>query len=365
MTKVAGVGRHEDWVKSNNPTQIVRWAQLVLVFEFFHFAGVALPKLAILFFYIRVFNWKGRMQMICYTLMGMLVAVWLGSSLAACLQCRPLAFWWDRSIRGGTCFDVQTFFRGQAITSPILDAVILLLPMRSIWSLQLPERKRIELILVFGVAGFGVIASIVRVQIFFDTAAFADRTCWCPYPHFLFQLLSGADVQTGASVDLCGWSIIEVGTYVITACLPALRPLVPFFTPRRLLAKARNMMTIPNGGHSSPTSKAPQSDIQQDFPSLVTRNSITQGQFKDCGPWDGPSQNQSTEEPRGGQNDEEGPHEESYKEEVSERINWESDGILTILVTRTTSVTVDRLGAFDRPWEYLGPSIGSPTIRSG
>lgn len=125
------------------------------------------------------------------------------------------------------------------------------------------------------------------------------------------------------------------------------------------------MMTIPNGGHASPTSKAPQSDIQQDFPSLVTRNSITQGQFKDCGPWDGPSQNHSTEEPRGGQNDEEGLHEESYKEEISERINWESDGILTILVTRTTSVTVDRLGAFDRPWEYLGPSMGSPTIRSG
>lgn len=180
MTKIAGVGHHEEWVTNTNPSQIVRWAQLVLVFEFLHFAGVALPKLAIIVFYIRVFNWKGRMRTICYTTMGLLVATWLGSVLAACLQCRPLAFWWDKTIQGGTCFDVQLFFRAQAITSPILDMVILALPVRSIWGLKLPESKRIELLLVFGVAGFGIIASIIRVQIFFTTAAFADRTCLLP-----------------------------------------------------------------------------------------------------------------------------------------------------------------------------------------
>ncbi|KAK7714034.1 hypothetical protein SLS63_011838 [Diaporthe eres] len=180
MTKIAGVGYHEKWVTNTNPSQIVRWAQLLLIFEFLHFAGVALPKLAIIFFYIRVFNWKGRMRTICYTAMGLLVATWLGSALAACLQCRPLAFWWDKTIQGGTCFDVQLFFRAQAITSPILDTVILALPVRSIWGLKLPESKRIELLLVFGVAGFGIIASIIRVQIFFTTAAFADRTCLCP-----------------------------------------------------------------------------------------------------------------------------------------------------------------------------------------
>lgn len=166
-------------------------------------------------------------------------------------------------------------------------------------------------------------------------------------------------------MDLCGWSIIEVGTYIITACLPALRPLVPLFTPARLLAKARKMMTVSDGVDSSPASKDPTNDDHHDFPSMVTHNSTTQGQFKDCGPWDGTHQGRSIEQPRGGQNDEEAAHEESYKEEISERINWESDGILTILVTRTTQVTVDRLGTFDRPWEYLGPSIGSPTIISG
>lgn len=195
MTRIAGVGLHEEWVQINNPSQIVHWAQLVLIFEFFHFAGVSLPKLAIIFFYIRVFNWKGRMRAICYATMGLLVATWLASTLTACLQCRPLALWWDKTIRGGVCVDVQLFFRAQAITSPLLDAILLALPVRSIWGLQLPERKRIELLLVFGVAGFGIIASIVRVQIFFDTAAFADRTCLCHLPHPHCCCLGCADLQ--------------------------------------------------------------------------------------------------------------------------------------------------------------------------
>lgn len=177
MTKFAGVGRHEEWVRLNDPSQIVRWAQFVLVFQFLHFTGVGLPKIAILFFYIRVFNWKGRMLATCYATMGLLVATWLACDLAACFQCRPLAFWWDNTIPGGTCFNVQNFYRAQAITSPILDTIVLVLPVRSIWGLNLPERKRIELLLVFGVASVGLVASIVRVQIFFTTAAFKDRTC--------------------------------------------------------------------------------------------------------------------------------------------------------------------------------------------
>lgn len=166
-------------------------------------------------------------------------------------------------------------------------------------------------------------------------------------------------------MDLCGWSIVEVGTYIITACLPEMRPLVPFFIPTRLLAKARRLMAIPSTADSNPTRKTPPYDNQTELPTLVTHNSITQGQFKECRPWDGTFQGRTSEERCSEQNEMEGSHKESYKEEVTERINWESDGNLTILVTRTTSVTIDTLGSFERPWEYLGPSVGSPTIGRG
>lgn len=125
-------------------------------------------------------------------------------------------------------------------------------------------------------------------------------------------------------------------------------------------------MTVSSAAGSSPTRKARQYENQNGFPSVVTHNGNRQGEFKECGAWDEAFQDQRTQEPRNQPTEIGGSHKESYQEEVSERINWESDhGGLSILVTRHTSVTVDTLGSFDRPWEYLGPSIGSPTIRSG
>lgn len=57
----------------------------------------------------------------------------------------------------------------------------------------------------------GIVASIIRATVFFGTAAFGDRT-W-------------------ASVDLIGWSIIETSVYIITGCLPHLKPLISHYTP--------------------------------------------------------------------------------------------------------------------------------------
>lgn len=146
-----------------------------------------------------------------------------------------------------------------------------------------------------------------------------------------------------------------------------MRPFVPFLVPTRLVAKARKLMTIPSTAGSSPTRKPHQYDNQwqTELPSIVTHNSNTQGEFKEPGSWDGTCQDQRMEETRTGREDVERPHKESYKDEVTERVDWVNGGSSTILVTRTTLVTIDTLGSFDRPWEYLGPSIGSPTIGRG
>lgn len=60
----------------------------------------------------------------------------------------------------------------------------------------------------------GFVASIIRAAIFFDTSALEDRT-W-------------------SSIELVGWSIIETSVYIITCCLPHLRPLISHYTPRWL-----------------------------------------------------------------------------------------------------------------------------------
>jgi hypothetical protein len=130
----------------------VGWAECILAFEFVYFTSVALPKIAIVLLYVRVFNWKGTMRNIALLLMALLGATSFSLVLAAAFQCTPLEFWWDRTIKGGRCFDVQAFFHAQAIPGFVLDLMVMALPLRTIWALKLPTIKRIALMMIFLVA---------------------------------------------------------------------------------------------------------------------------------------------------------------------------------------------------------------------
>ncbi|KAG8161100.1 hypothetical protein KVR01_009364 [Diaporthe batatas] len=211
MTKVGGVGRHVEFVEEENPVLLRGWAQSILAFELIYFASVALPKLGIICLYLRLFNWKGATRTAAWILFILTAMTSVSLIVAACFQCTPIEFWWDRTIPGGRCFDVQAFFHAQALPGFVLDFAIMALPLQTIWHLKMPLVKRLALVAVFLVASFGIIASIIRARIFFSTAAFGDRTF--------------------ASVDLVGWSIIETSVYIITGCLPHLRALVSHYTP--------------------------------------------------------------------------------------------------------------------------------------
>ena len=58
-------------------------------------------------------------------------------------------------------------------------------------------------------ASSGLVSSCIRFAVFFTEDAFADPT-W-------------------ASIDLNKWTVIEPGMYLISACLPSLRPLLTKF----------------------------------------------------------------------------------------------------------------------------------------
>ncbi|KAJ0163890.1 hypothetical protein CTA2_2170 [Colletotrichum tanaceti] len=222
MVKVGGVGRHVEFVEESNPALLAGWAKCILAFEVVYFASVALPKMGIVCLYLRVFNWKGTRRAVAYALLAVLASTSVSLIVTACFQCRPIAFWWDRTIPGGRCFDVQAFFHAQSIPGFVMDFVVMALPLGTIWGLKLPMHKRIALVGIFMVGSFGVVASIIRAYIFFQTSAFMDRT-W-------------------ASVGLVGWSIIETGTYIIAACLPQLRPMISHYTPSWLKSMVRKTM---------------------------------------------------------------------------------------------------------------------------
>ncbi|KAL8393792.1 hypothetical protein RB599_006027 [Gaeumannomyces hyphopodioides] len=231
MTRVGGVGHHVEYLERHDPAKLTGWAQCILAFELIYFVSMCLPKIAIVFLYLRVLNWKGPMRTLAFVVLGLLVATSLSFFLTACFQCQPIAFWWDKKLPGGgTCIDVQAFFHGQAIPGIILDVIIIAMPLQTVWELKLPVAKRIALVLIFAVGSFGIVASIIRAATFFNTSAFGDRTL--------------------ASVQLVGWSIIETSTYIITNCMASMRPLLSRYAPAWLKSAAR-WTTSGGGGYGS------------------------------------------------------------------------------------------------------------------
>lgn len=164
MIKVAGVGYHIEAVEARDPSILVAWAKCIFAFEIAYFATFTFPKMAIMFLYLRIFCWRGTMRVISYVLLGFLAATGLSLVIAACLQCRPLAYWWDPSIPDGTCINVQALLHAQSVPGFVLDVVIIALPMPTISKLKLPLSKKIALGLIFAVASLYASSSLSLPQ---------------------------------------------------------------------------------------------------------------------------------------------------------------------------------------------------------
>lgn len=99
--------------------------------------AIAFVKLSILAFYLLLFR-NPVIKNVTYVLAGLFVSLMVAVVLAALLVCRPLAFNWNRSIRG-TCGDTHGLYLSGGIIILILDISIVALPMPMLWGLQVYE----------------------------------------------------------------------------------------------------------------------------------------------------------------------------------------------------------------------------------
>jgi len=152
MVKSCGVGYHANQLDALDPEVLVLWAKVLFAFEIVYFVSMTLPKMAILFLYLRVFGWQGRMRIMTQVLLGLVVASGVANVVTTCFMCQPLTYWWDGSVEGGHCIDVQAFFHAQCVPGFALDLPIMVLPLQTIWRLKLPAAKRVALLFVFLVA---------------------------------------------------------------------------------------------------------------------------------------------------------------------------------------------------------------------
>ena len=71
-------------------------------------------------------------------------AYFLSVVLESFLFCHPIAFNWDKSI-DGTCTDPSLAYLMAAITNLLIDAIIVLLPIPVLWTLQMPLFQKVAI----------------------------------------------------------------------------------------------------------------------------------------------------------------------------------------------------------------------------
>ncbi|KAJ6179618.1 hypothetical protein N7519_010079 [Penicillium mononematosum] len=213
LVKRGGLGYHLEYV-AQTPSKLVilqkgLYANQILDFPF----TVAPAKISILLFYVRIFP-VHKFQIFAYIVGAVVLGHGIGVLLAAVFQCSPIAYTWDKTIVGGSCFNQEAFFRYVSPPNILTDVLVLIMPLPYVWKLHAHVGHKVALTGVFLLGSLGTVASILRMTIFFQESALTDPT-W-------------------TSVKLGIWTILESGIIIIAACLPPSWPLVSKILRRQL-----------------------------------------------------------------------------------------------------------------------------------
>lgn len=110
--------------------------------------SVGLVKLAILLSYLRIFNTKED-RVATHVMMGVAMCWMLSAVLGAFFQCRPFSYIWNQ-LQEGNCHARVGFWVAIGVSHLVIDVLILLLPVRMVWKLQVSLNTKIGLYVLFG-----------------------------------------------------------------------------------------------------------------------------------------------------------------------------------------------------------------------
>jgi hypothetical protein len=142
-----GLGR-DIWTLT--PQQITGFIHTFYAMEILYFAEVALLKLSLLFFYLRIFP-GAKVRRLLWATIIFDVVFGVAFVVIAIFQCQPISYYWTSwdGEHQGTCLDVNGLAWSNAGISILLDAWMLGLPLSQLVSLQLHWKKKIQVALMF------------------------------------------------------------------------------------------------------------------------------------------------------------------------------------------------------------------------
>ena len=144
---LTGVGRHVQAVVAEDPQKLVTWAKLIYILDWFYVPSNMLSRLSIVLLYLRIFTNKTA-RFFCWVVFTFLILNCITTVIAAQLECLPLAYTWDKTIKGGRCFNQMLWYKLTNFPNVIADVAIFLLPVQTIWTLKASTARRAGIALV-------------------------------------------------------------------------------------------------------------------------------------------------------------------------------------------------------------------------
>lgn len=117
--------------------------------------SITATKISLVLLYHRIF--QSRKCTIIGRVVGVIMVLWwISFILSVQLECRPVQYFWDKSIPGGHCIshrasEIQKYTLAAATT--ITDIIVWLLPLPWLWRLQLNPRKKVGIVVTFALGG--------------------------------------------------------------------------------------------------------------------------------------------------------------------------------------------------------------------
>jgi hypothetical protein len=112
--------------------------------------------------------------------------------------------------------------------------MIAMLPVRSIWALQIPRQQKFALLVILTIGWFVCVVSILRLRALVVLAQHPEDSTWYSAP-------------------TAYWSAIEANLAIVCASLPALKPLIvrviPAFSTRRGSSRGYSSTSASNNSH--------------------------------------------------------------------------------------------------------------------
>lgn len=208
--KTAYLGIHIEDVPVHDPVVPLRW-QFIIQLWYSPILGAV--KASILLFMLRLTSHMARIRWTIHALNALNAGMVAAILLVVILQCGPVEFNWDKSIRGGVCINQGWFYVSTAALTIFTDLLVLSLPFWVFLGLNMARGIKIAIICVFllgaVVPAVGTYRLVLLYRTFFEPPP--------PDPTYSISLTS---------------SVVECNLAIVTASAPALRGLFRCWLPQ-------------------------------------------------------------------------------------------------------------------------------------